>query len=83
MESPCECGIGPLSSISHELTYLFKPTENTSIRPRRRWEENVGIDFKEIGVNTRNWIVRLRIGIIGEPLLIRNWIYGFHNPLII
>ena len=23
-------------------------------RPRRRWEDNVGIDFKEIGINTRN-----------------------------
>ena len=25
-------------------------------RPRRRWEENIRFDLKEIGVNTRNWI---------------------------
>ena len=24
--------------------------------PRRRWEENVRMDFKEIGINTRNWV---------------------------
>ena len=36
-------------------------------RPRRRWEDNIRIDLKEIGINTRNW-VRLKIGIIGGPL---------------
>ena len=25
-------------------------------RPRRRWEENIGVDFKEIGISTRNRI---------------------------
>ena len=25
-------------------------------RPRHRWEENIRMDIKEIGVNTRNWI---------------------------
>ena len=25
-------------------------------RPRRRWEDNIKMDFKEIGINTRNWI---------------------------
>ena len=25
-------------------------------RPRRRWEDNIRIDLKEIGINTRNWI---------------------------
>jgi len=24
-------------------------------RPRRRWEESIRIDLKEIGINTRNW----------------------------
>jgi hypothetical protein len=23
--------------------------------PRRRWEENIRMDLKEIGINTRNW----------------------------
>ena len=25
-------------------------------RPRRRWEGNIRMDFKEIGNNTRNWV---------------------------
>ena len=25
-------------------------------RPRRRWEENIRMDLKEIGINTRNWV---------------------------
>ena len=25
-------------------------------RPRHRWEDNIRMDFKEIGVNTRNWV---------------------------
>jgi hypothetical protein len=25
-------------------------------RPRRRWEDNIRIYLKEIGINTRNWV---------------------------
>ena len=25
-------------------------------KPRFRWEDNVRLDLKEIGINTRNWI---------------------------
>ena len=25
-------------------------------RPRLRWEYNIRIDLKEIGINTRNWV---------------------------
>ena len=25
-------------------------------RPRRSWEDNIRIDLKEIGINTRNWV---------------------------
>jgi hypothetical protein len=25
-------------------------------RPRRRWEDNITMDFKEIGINTGNWV---------------------------
>jgi len=25
-------------------------------RLRRRWVDNIRMDFKEIGINTRNWI---------------------------
>ena len=34
-------------------------------RPRRRCEDIIRMDLKEIGINTRNW---LSICIIGEPL---------------
>ena len=37
-------------------------------RPRRRLEDNIGMDLKEIGIKTRIMLIRLRIGIIGEPL---------------
>ena len=34
-----------------------KPTGKRSLgRPRRRWEDNVRVDRREIGVNTRNWV---------------------------
>ena len=25
-------------------------------RPRRRWKDNIRIELKEIGINTRNWV---------------------------
>ena len=25
-------------------------------RPRRRWEDNIRMDLKEIGISTRNWV---------------------------
>ena len=25
-------------------------------RPRRRWEDNIRINLKEIGINKRNWV---------------------------
>ena len=44
-----------------------KPTGKRPLwRPRRRWEDNIRMDLKEIGINTR---IRLRIGIIGEPFV--------------
>jgi hypothetical protein len=33
------------------------PTEKRPLgRHRRRWEDNIKMDFKEIGMNTRNWV---------------------------
>ena len=35
-----------------------KPTGKRSLRnPRRKWEENIRIDIKEIGINASNWVV--------------------------
>ena len=36
--------------------------------PKRRWEDDIGVDFKEIAIIMRNRLIRLRIGIIREPL---------------
>jgi hypothetical protein len=34
-----------------------KPTgKRPSGKPMRRWEDNIRMDFKEIGINTRNWV---------------------------
>ena len=34
-----------------------KPTENIPLgRPRRRWEDNIRMDLKELGINTRSWV---------------------------
>ena len=34
-----------------------KPTGKRPLgRPRRRWEENIRMDFEEIGVNAGNWV---------------------------
>ena len=36
---------------------LVKPTgRRRSERPRRRLENNMTMDLKEIGINTRNWV---------------------------
>ena len=34
-----------------------KPLEKRLLgRPRHRWEENIRMDLKIIGINTRNWV---------------------------
>ena len=34
-----------------------KPTGKRPLgRPRRRWEDNIRMYFKRIGINTRNWV---------------------------
>ena len=34
-----------------------KPTGKRPLgRPRRIWEDNIRMDVKEIGINTRNWV---------------------------
>ena len=42
-----------------------KPTGKRLLgRSRRRWEDNIRMDLKEIGINARNWV---GIEIIREP----------------
>ena len=46
-----------------------KPTgKRASGRPIRIWKDNIGIYLNEIGINLVLGLIRLRIGIIGEPL---------------
>ena len=34
-----------------------KPTGNRPLgRPRRRWEDNIRMDFEEIDINAGNWV---------------------------
>ena len=34
-----------------------KPTGKKRLRrPRRRWEDNIRMNLKEIGIHTRNWV---------------------------
>ena len=36
---------------------ILTPARNISLgRPRRRWEGNITMDLKEIGINSRNWV---------------------------
>ena len=45
-----------------------KPTGKRLVgRPRRRWEDNIRMDLEEIKMRGIG-LIRLRIGIIGEPL---------------
>ena len=39
-------------------------------RSRHRWEDNIRMDLKEIGIDTRNWVdsVQDSLWIIGEHL---------------
>ena len=46
----------PLGAVSHRFNFL-KPSGNRSLgRPRRRWEDNIRMDFEEIRINTRNCV---------------------------
>ena len=43
-------------------TLIHKSTENMCLeRPRRRWENNIRIYIKEIVINLKNCMIRLRI----------------------
>ena len=37
-------------------------------RSRHRWEDNIRMDFEEIGINAGNWVDLVQDRIIGEPL---------------
>ena len=46
-----------------------KPTGSRLLgTPRRKWEENIRINLQLMNINMRNWLIRLREGIIRESL---------------
>ena len=48
---------------------MGKPTAKRPLgRPRRRWEGYIRMGLEEMGINAGIGLIRLRIGIIGEPL---------------
>ena len=51
-------GVGRISAFTEEgitsIIFFFSTIRHN--RPRRRWEDNVRIDLKEIGNNARNWV---------------------------
>ena len=38
------------------IAFKILKSNPTGIRPRRRWEDNIRMDLKEIGTSTRNWV---------------------------
>ena len=53
--------VGHVARIEEDRSALkvstCKPTGKRPLgRPRRRWEDNIRVAFKEIDINTRNWV---------------------------
>jgi hypothetical protein len=48
-------------------------------RPRRRWEDNIKVYLREIGIDGANWIHLAEVGPNGGLLLTRRRIFGFHK----
>ena len=49
----------PLGAVSHRfnLILIFKLTGKRHLgRPRRRWEDNIRMYLKKIGIKARNWV---------------------------
>ena len=53
-----ECHLAKMEEVKRALKILTDtPAEKRPLgRPRRRWEDNIRMDLKEIGINTRNWV---------------------------
>ena len=38
------------TDLKQEIHYIIQS------KPRHRWKDNIRMDLKEIGINTRNWV---------------------------
>ena len=41
---------------AHPKFNRYTYRKRTLRRPRRRWEDNIRMDLREISINTRNWV---------------------------
>ena len=47
---------------------IGKSTGKRSLgRPDSRWEDNIRLDLKEIGINMRNWVDSAHLGLLEGP----------------
>ena len=44
------------------------------------WEDNIKMDFKEIGINTSNWVDSAQDRDYWRAHMNTYWISGFHKP---
>ena len=53
-----DCHVARMEEVRSAFKVLIgKPTGQRPIgRPRCRWEDNIRMDLKQVGINTRNWI---------------------------
>ena len=58
----------------------FKRGKRSLERHRRRWEENIRIDLKEIYINTRNWVDSAQDREYLRALVNAALNSGFHKP---
>ena len=58
-----------------------KPTGKRPLgRTRRRWEENIRMNLKKIGINTRNWVDLAQDRNYWRALVNATLYIGFHKP---
>jgi hypothetical protein len=49
-------------------------------KPRRRWENNIGMDLEEIGINVGNWVDLAQDRDYWRALVNAAVNSGFHKP---
>jgi hypothetical protein len=58
-----------------------KPPEKGSLeRPRSSYKDNIRMDLKEIGMNTRNWVDSVQDRVYWRALVNAALNSGFHKP---
>ena len=52
---------------------ILTGTRTENIHLGRQWEDNIRMDFKEIGINTRNWVDSAQDRDYWKDLVIAAW----------